>query len=145
MRLPSISLPSNHARAEYEHFTIAVRDLEVDFAAELFTERQAHAFDCLGEYVLRFLGERGIEPTPDGISEDAKHDFNGIAPRGAGCQRADVASLISPGWRCYSTVEQITEVTRPPAFVAVLDVFPLGPPNGSIPLKNFLLAFQPKS
>lgn len=42
MRLPSIFLPSNHARAEYEHFTITVRDLEVDFAAELFTERQAH-------------------------------------------------------------------------------------------------------
>lgn len=30
-------------------------------------------------------------------------------------------------------------------FIVVLDVFPLGPPNGSIPLKNFLLAFQSKS
>jgi hypothetical protein len=33
------------------------------------------AFDCLGEYVLRILWERGLEPTPDVISEDAKHEL----------------------------------------------------------------------
>jgi hypothetical protein len=103
------------------------------------------AFDWLGEYVLSILWERGLNLRRMLSLKMQSTNFNHIAPQEAGCQRADVASLISPCWRCHRTVEQIKEVTRPPAFVAVLDVFPLGPPNGSIPLKNFLLAFQSKS